>query len=237
MKRIHLISGPRNISTALMYSFAQRPDTTVVDEPFYACWLKQHGFDHPGREQTLASMSAEPEEVKETVVFADYPKQVFFLKNMAKHLEGLDTAFLNKLTNLFLIRDPASLINSFSKVVPDMDESEIGLKHAWQLFQQLKEAGKQPVVLNSDVLLKKPDVIMKKLCEALDIPFYTEMLQWQAGSRPEDGPWAKYWYGNVHKSTGLQPKPFVPAVVDKRYQPLLEEVLPCFEKLNEQAIR
>ena len=34
--RIALWSGPRNVSTALMYSFRQRPDTTVIDEPLYS---------------------------------------------------------------------------------------------------------------------------------------------------------------------------------------------------------
>ena len=29
-------SGPRNLSTAMMYAFAQRDDCAVRDEPFYA---------------------------------------------------------------------------------------------------------------------------------------------------------------------------------------------------------
>ena len=41
IKRICLWSGPRNISTALMYSFAQRDDTAVYDEPLYAHYLSK----------------------------------------------------------------------------------------------------------------------------------------------------------------------------------------------------
>ncbi len=41
--RIHVWSGPRNVSTALMYSFAQRADTRVVDDPRYAHYLRVSG--------------------------------------------------------------------------------------------------------------------------------------------------------------------------------------------------
>ena len=39
-KKICLWSCPRNVSTALMYSFRSRPDTMVFDEPLYAHYLK-----------------------------------------------------------------------------------------------------------------------------------------------------------------------------------------------------
>ena len=48
-------SGPRNISTALMRSFGNRPDTTVVDEPMYAHYLAATGLDHPAREAVLST--------------------------------------------------------------------------------------------------------------------------------------------------------------------------------------
>ena len=41
--RIAMWSGPRNISTAMMYSFAAREDCDVVDEPFYAAYLTMTG--------------------------------------------------------------------------------------------------------------------------------------------------------------------------------------------------
>lgn len=53
-KIIHAISGPRNISTALMYSFAQRPGCAVFDEPMYGVYLKKLDPDHPGKEEVLA---------------------------------------------------------------------------------------------------------------------------------------------------------------------------------------
>ena len=67
MKIINLISGPRNLSTALMYSFSRRPDTKVIDEPFYAHYLDTTGINHPGREETLNSMSSDINEVLKNI--------------------------------------------------------------------------------------------------------------------------------------------------------------------------
>src|ERR687883_192922 len=46
--KLSVWSGPRNVSTALMYSFRQRPDTLVVDEPLYGHYLRVTSADHPG---------------------------------------------------------------------------------------------------------------------------------------------------------------------------------------------
>ena len=48
-------SGPRNISTAMMRAFENRPDTVVVDEPLYAAYLARTGIDHPVRDAVIAS--------------------------------------------------------------------------------------------------------------------------------------------------------------------------------------
>ena len=48
-------SGPRNISTALMRSWENRPDTRVVDEPLYAYYLNETRLNHPGRDDIIAA--------------------------------------------------------------------------------------------------------------------------------------------------------------------------------------
>ena len=57
--RIAMWSGPRNLSTALMRSFSSRSDTFVSDEPFYGCFLKTTGSDHPMREEVIAAMDCD----------------------------------------------------------------------------------------------------------------------------------------------------------------------------------
>lgn len=237
MVRIHLISGPRNISTALMYSFAQRKDTVVVDEPFYGYYLAHTGIEHPGREEILNTMLTNPASIIEEVIFGDYQSEVVFFKNMAKHLVGFDISFYEELDNVFLIRDPARLITSFAKVVPEVTEAEIGLKHACQLFKDLKSKGLAPLVLNSDLVLRNPPLVLSKLCAALHIPYDSSMLNWAPGARLEDGIWAKYWYANVHKSSGFQAWQPAQTELPEQYRELLEEVQPYYDYLNQYAIK
>ena len=52
---IAMWSGPRNISTAMMYAFGNRADCMAWDEPFYAFSLVNHGNDHPMREEIIAA--------------------------------------------------------------------------------------------------------------------------------------------------------------------------------------
>ena len=88
MKIINLISGPRNLSTALMYSFSRRPDTKVVDEPFYAHYLSTTGIDHPGREETLSYMSSDIDKIISDI-FSTKNCDVLFLKNPRQLLKKL----------------------------------------------------------------------------------------------------------------------------------------------------
>ncbi len=186
-----------------MYSFGNRQDFSVVDEPFYAWYLTQTGIDHPGRELTLQSMSSDVEQVKKEVLLGTYPTERVFFKNMAHHIIDTDLAFLENLTNLFLIRNTTQLIRSFAKVMPKPTMRDIGIKREWELYQHLERTGKRPVVLDSGDLLQDPEAMLPKLCEALQIPFDQAMLSWSAGPRKEDGVWAPWWYKNVHQSTGF----------------------------------
>ena len=58
-----------------------------------------------------------------------------------------------------------------------------------------------PVVLSDD-LVRDPEGMLRALCAALSLPFDPAMLSWPAGPKPYDGPWAPWWYGQTHKSTG-----------------------------------
>ncbi len=206
---INLISGPRNVSTALMYSFAQREDTRVKDEPFYGYYLRLTGLIHPGRKRIMNSMSNDIDEVTNDLLSQNHNDQIIFVKNMAHHHINVDIDFLRAVRNVFLIRNPAELLVSFAKVIKDLSIDDIGVKKSWELYHQLTEVGQSPIVLDSGELLKEPALMLANLCKAIGISFDQKMLTWPAGSRNEDGVWADYWYHNVHKSTGFiksQPK-------------------------------
>lgn len=237
MKRINLISSPRNLSTALMYSFAQRLDTKVVDEPFYAHYLTQTNVNHPGRDEVLASQSSNLQEVLQKVVFAPISKDILFIKNMTSHVNVMETDFLADLTNIIYIRNPKQIIASYAQVVQqDIQPSEIGTIQQWNLYQGLKEKGQHPIVLDSGELLKNPAVILERLCTACGVPFSDKMLSWKAGGIPEDGVWAKYWYANVHQSTGFQKQRTSRRELPQHLEPLYEQLRPYYEKMREQSI-
>ena len=83
-KRVHLISGPRNISTAFMYSWANRLSTKVIDEPLYAYYLDQTGIKyHPGIENILRSQSTDWNYILENSIFCEIKESVYFIKNLS----------------------------------------------------------------------------------------------------------------------------------------------------------
>ncbi len=206
MKRICLWSGPRNISTALMYSFAQRRDTHVIDEPLYGHYLRITNADHPGREEVIKNMNCDGNSVMRDIMRDKESNfKILFMKQMSHHLQGLDNEFLQKVDNIFLIRDPREVIPSLTIQLPDAKVRDTGLDIQWKLYQLLISKGGNPVIIDSRELLINPEFILTKLCAHLKINYSKEMLSWNPGPINEDGIWSKYWYETVHKSSTFMP--------------------------------
>lgn len=237
-KRINLWSSPRNISTALMYSFAQRTDARVVDEPLYAHYLlhQKTEADHPGREEILAAQENDGELVVRRLLHQDYGRPAVIFKQMTHHLTQLDTAFLGEMTNVLLIRDPRAILASFSKVVEAVTANDIGIPQQHELFRMLTATGTPPVIIDARRLLLQPERVLRQLCEHLDLPWEEKMLQWPAGARPEDGVWAPHWYANVHRSTGFQPYVEKEITLSPYLEGIAEECLPLYRELLNAAL-
>jgi len=236
MKIINLISGPRNLSTALMYSFSRRPDTKVIDEPFYAHYLSTTNVDHPGTNETLLSMPSDIDEILSKIM-EDQGCDILFLKNMAHHHQNMDLKFLDGMTNLFLVRNPKQLIASFAQVIKTPSMQDIGLKKSWELFSLIAEKGKKPLVLDSAEILKEPKSLLENLCAKLEIDFYPSMLSWPRGGIDEDGVWAKYWYKNVHNSTGFIKQKTSERNLPENCNELYFEALKYYNKLTINSIK
>lgn len=234
MKRIHLISTPRNLSTAFMYSWAQRKDCTVYDEPFYAYYLEETGIDHPGRTETLHSMPRDIETIKSEILFGDYSTPMVFLKDMAQHLINMDLSFIKELENIIYIRNPKQVIASFAKVIPNPTINDIGIKNTLDIYNYLD---KDAIVLDSSELLKDPKSIWQQLCDRLNIDFDPAVLKWEAGARPEDGVWAKYWYANVHQTNGFNKQITSESVLPKYLENLNEEAQEYYKVLIADSIK
>jgi len=235
--RISLWSGPRNVSTALMYSFAQRPDTSIVDEPLYGHYLKVSGADHPGREEVMQDMNLNGPEVAQQLISVDYGSPLVFFKNMAHHLIELPEQFLSGLTNIFLVRDPKEMLPSLVNQIPHPKMLDTALEMQWKLFEKLAQDGGHPLVIDSKELLLNPTKILQAVCAQLDIPYYPQMTSWQAGARPEDGVWAKHWYHNVHKSTGFGVYTPKEVAVRTDLEELLADCSYYYQKLYQQALK
>lgn len=234
--RLSMWSGPRNVSTALMYSFRQRSDTLVVDEPLYGHYLKTTGADHPGDGEVMERMDCDGERVVNEILLGPCECPVHFFKNMAHHLAGLDPRFLSRMTNVLLIRDPREVLPSLAKQLPHPTLRDTGLAEQVEILNVALERGEEPIVLDAKELLLDPPTVLREACARLGLPFEEAMLHWSAGPKPEDGVWAKHWYANVHASTGFgayRPKtePF-----PHNLRPLLEECAPLYERLRRYAI-
>ncbi|MEZ4622556.1 MAG: hypothetical protein R2867_44625 [Caldilineaceae bacterium] len=235
--RINLWSGPRNVSTALLYSFAQRPDTTVVDEPLYGHYLRVSDAVHPGMDEVMASMDCDGERVVRDLILGPCATPVLFMKQMAHHLVELDRGFLAQTVNVLLIRDPVQMLPSLAQNLPLPNLRDTGLAIQSTLYQQLLDLGQQPAVLDSKALLQNPHRVLEQLCAHIGIPFDERVLSWQAGARPEDGVWAKYWYNSVHQSTGFERYRAKPAPFPPRLLPLLAQCRPHYEQLAAVALQ
>ena len=138
--RIAMWSGPRNISTAMMRAWENRPDTTVIDEPFYAHYLTATGSDHPGRDEVIAAYEADWRKIVDHLT-GPVPggKPVFYQKHMTHHmLPEMDEAWLDGLANVFLIRDPRAVIASYVKKRGTATADDIGIARQKELFETVR---------------------------------------------------------------------------------------------------
>jgi hypothetical protein len=232
--RINLWSSPRNISTAMMYSFAQRNDTIVFDEPLYAHYLRTTSIHHPGKEEILQAQDDDGEKVISNIILADHNKPIAFFKQMTHHLENISLNFLAETKNIIFIRNPKQIIASYAQVRKDVTMQDVGIKKQSWLYNYLMEKNLSCIVLDSNEILKSPQNVLQQLCDVLQISFTEKMLHWPAGAKSYDGVWAKYWYDNVHQSTGFEKQKTsereLPAYLESLYQEskiYYQQLYPC----------
>ncbi len=230
---IAMWSGPRNLSTAMMRSFDARADCAVMDEPFFAPFLKATGKHHPGRDETLAAHETDPCKVAE-ICAAPISKPIHFQKHMPHHmLPEFPMDWAEDATHFFLLRHPQRVIASYAKSRAAFDLDDLGFAAQHLFWTRL---GKPPVI-HSEAILRSPEAALSALCAAINIPFDPAMLSWSSGPHPADGAWAPWWYEGVWRSTGFgAPLSDMPTIAPA-HQSLLNACLPDYETLAACAIR
>ena len=238
--RIAMWSGPRNISTAMMRAWENRPDCAVSDEPLYAAYLAMTGADHPGRDEVIAAGETDWRKVADALLGpAPGGKPVWYQKHMSHHLlPGMDTGWIHRLHNIFLVRDPAEVVASYLRSRATVEPADIGLLQQAALYAELAAAGRPPTVIDAGDFLADPEGHLRALCSELGIDFTPAMLAWPAGPRDSDGVWAPYWYDTVWRSTGFEPPSARPVPrLEGQALAVAEACRPAYEHLHSLRLR
>lgn len=237
-KVISLWSGPRNISTTMMYSFAQRNDTKVIDEPLYAHYLSKTDakFYHPGADEVLKEQNHDGnkvlEEILEQTEYSNY-----FLKNMSHHWLKIDWKWMQNMKHILLIRDPKEVLLSYSKVIETIEITDLGYSQQWQMKSELEQHQIPFLVIDAKRVLQHPKKQLKSICEFLGLEFQPTMLYWEQGAIEEDGSWAKYWYNSIHQSTGFKAYQEKNEQLPTQYVALYEKCKQFYDKMLNIAVQ
>ncbi len=236
--RIAMWSGPRNLSTAMMYSFGARSDCHVVDEPFYATYLAKTGLHHPMRAEILASQLQDGAEVAQALL-APIPRKKphYYQKHMTQHMvSDVPRDWMHDVKNVFLIRHPTRVVASYAKKREGPQLADIGFCQQEELFDYACELKHAPIVIDAADIRADPEYALTTLCTALDLDWDAAMLRWPAGGHCQDGVWARHWYGAVHRSTGFaEPEGNLPQL-DTEYAALAAQALPYYERLEKMKL-
>lgn len=239
--RIAMWSGPRNISTAMMRAFENRPDCFVSDEPLYGAWLKLTGAPHPMADDIIAAMETDWRKVTTTLT-GPVPggRPVWYQKHMTHHLlpDMIERDWLARLTHVFLIRDPAEVVASYLNMRGTVSPEEIGAPQQARLYEFVcHDLGQDPPVIDSGEFLCDPEAHLRVLCDRLGIEFSESMLAWPAGPRDTDGLWAPHWYQSVWNSTGFGPPRGGSPALEGVAREVVEICRPAYEQFHAQRLR
>jgi len=231
--KIAMWSGPRNLSTAMMYAFGARTDCAVSDEPFYAAYLHATGIIHPMQNEILASQPTDPTVVAQSCSAPNPDSQPhWYQKHMCQHMiDDFPLDWAADFKNIFLIRHPARVIASYAAKREQPSLLDIGFPQQAALYKRFGG-----VVIDSADIRSDPSKMLNKLCTAIDLPFQASMLSWPSGGHQSDGVWAKHWYASVWKSSGFAgPEGSLPTLTGDMAE-LCSQAMPFYEALQKHSL-
>jgi hypothetical protein len=237
---IAMWSGPRNISTAMMRAFENRPDTEVIDEPFYAAFLARTGIDHPMRAEVLAAYETDPAIVADALTRGAPGGSLFYYQKQMTHhmLPGFPRGWMDACRHAFLIRTPERVLASYAAKRAEVSLEDIGFLQQGEIFDAIADRlGAAPPVIDADDVLADPRRALAALCGALGIGFDPAMLAWRPGRRPSDGLWAPVWYDAVERSTGFSAPPGAPPRLAPRLAAIAEAAAPIYHRLARHRLK
>jgi hypothetical protein len=224
----------------MMRSFGSRADTFVSDEPFYGCFLKSTGADHPMRGEVIASMDCDWGSVMETLS-GDAPNgcPIWYQKHMWHHMTGpIGFDDFAGFRHAFLIREPERMIASYLRKREAATFEDFGLGRQAEFFErEADRLGHAPPVIDANDVLADPEGVLSKVCDALGIRWDPAMLSWAPGRRDTDGAWAAHWYNVVERSTTFGPPETEPVNLPPEAQKLADRCRPFYDRLAAHRLR
>jgi hypothetical protein len=205
-KIIGLWSHPRSMSTAMERVMRERGDLWCGHEPFmydYYVHRKVRAMPHFDKMEDHPVSYAD---VRDMLLSRAETTQVFF-KDMSYYvipdILG-DTAFLDRLTNCFLIRNPLASISSYYKLDPDFTLEEVGIEAQWRHFAGLQDAGRAPIVIEAETIRRNPRKAIGALWRQIGLPYVEKAFGWQ-DALPADWQQTEGWHAGVTSSNAIRP--------------------------------
>ncbi len=179
---IFLWATPRSVSTAFERVMKNSPELEVVHEPFTDAYY--FGPDRRSSrygDRDPAEFMADPIEIENSIRNCRPGKRTF-VKELAFQGEPyVSNAMLSEAQHLIITRHPAAVYASLIKLKPDFTEEEFGFTALKNLYKRLKNMGIDPIVIDVDVFRAEPEATIRRVCEAISITFYPDMLHWSDG--------------------------------------------------------
>ena len=232
---------PRSTSTAFERMMRERGDFGVHDEPFgqsfYYSQERCNNTRYPNIEpNSQYNFGPTLERLKQ-----ENKKQPIFIKDMGFHVIHIaNQEFLSNFNNSFLIRHPDKTLPSFFNNWPDFTLEETGYAELYKLFEIAQQIGdKLPLVIDSDVLVKKTKATVRAYCNVIGIPFIEKALEWKAEPQPEINQWEGGWHNYVLSSQGFkerEKKDYIRIEDNEYLKKAYEFCLPYYEKLYEYRL-
>jgi hypothetical protein len=227
----------------MMRSWENRPDCSVIDEPFYAYYLEQTKHAHPMFDEVIASQAICYDSVAEAMSIGSCATSIQYQKHMTQHmLPDCDLNWTKGLRHCMLIRDPAYVVNSYTNSRGECSADNIGIQRQFELYDAISELTGQDIpVIDSAAVLNNPQRMIPAMCDALGLDCSTEtasaMLDWPMGKRNSDGVWASHWYHSVEKSTGFSTAKSTELNLSRAQKAVVDEVMPYYEKMKSKALK
>jgi hypothetical protein len=214
-KKLHVIfvwSTPRSVSTAFERCFKDRPDVSVIHEPFAECYhygparkSLRYG-DLPGQAEFTPDAA-----VKRIYDGARCPNVV--VKDMTfQAYHYVSDVHLKEWSNAILIRHPYSIARSLSKLKHDFTREELGFEPLRSVVDRL---GYVPPVMEGDSFTSDPAATLRRFCAVFRLRYLAGYDRWDAG-QVRDWTAEEYaaharWHGRLHASKGIEPSAKVPS--------------------------